>query len=37
MKESCWLNAMPGAFLQNESDDTGYRVDGMVTIPLSED
>ena len=25
-----------GAFLQNESDDTGYRVDGMVNIPLSE-
>ncbi len=26
-----------GAFLQNESDDTGYRLDGMVNIPLSED
>ena len=25
-----------GAFLQNESDDTGYRVDGMVNMPLSE-
>ena len=26
-----------GAFLQSDSDDTGYRVDGMVNFPLSED
>ena len=26
-----------GAFLQNASDDTGYRLDGMVNIPLSDD
>ena len=25
-----------GAFLQNESSDSGYRVDGMVNIPLAE-
>ncbi len=26
-----------GAFLQKESEDTGYRLDGMVNIPLSDD
>ena len=28
--------AQAGAFLQRESDDTGYRIDGMLNIPLSE-